>query len=781
MSPLLPYRRMLALAILFGLTGPAAAMAATPDDAPACTPGVLACAQPQERWRMCAKDDLFDFYLPGLPTAGERREAAQEISAERITTPDAERYLLEGNAELRQLDLVLRAERLDYNHASTDWKVAGDVRYQDRSLLAAAARAEGNAERSECTLEGVRYQLLGTRGNGTAEVVVVADRDRANLTGTSYSTCDRNDQQWAFAAREIALDRESGIGRARDITLRIADVPVFWFPYLRFPIDERRVSGVLLPSVGFGRRRGLDLTVPYYLNLAPNYDATLRPRLMSERGAMLGAEFRYLSDTSRGSIDFDFLAHDRRANEESRQYGEDISARRWWYRWTNESRFSPTWSASANINRVSDARYFEDFGRGLYGSAVSFLPSRLYVTGRGDWWSASLGGDDYQITDPSLAAGSAPYRRLPRLSFEAQHPVAGPLDAGMDAELVAFSKDFAQDGRRADLFPYLALEWERAGWFVRPRFGYRYTSWELDRSEAAPGTPQAGGHRDRGVPILSVDAGLRFEREFDHGRWTQTLEPRAYYLRVPYRSQADIPLFDTQEIPFSFSELFRSNRFIGADRQMDANNLSLALTSRLIDTASGEERLSASIGQIRYFDEQRVQLPGRPATDWSGSTWAGELALRLSERWRFTLAQQWNPNSEHTELSAIGVQHRFADNGVVNLSYRYRRGLVDQIDISAAIPFGDGWRLVARDNYALSVPRPFAGDPRGTGGRTLERFIGVERETCCVAWRVLARQWVRNSAGERDSAAFFELELKGLGSLGQQADAFLRRAILGYR
>jgi LPS-assembly protein len=282
------------------------------------------------------------------------------------------------------------------------------------------------------------------------------------------------------------------------------------------------------------------------------------------------------------------------------------------------------------------------------------------------------------------------------------------------------------------------------------------------------------------VPIFSLDSGLVFERSLDFRgeAWTQTFEPRAYYLRVPYRDQDELPLFDTQQIPFSFGELFRTNRFVGADRQMDANNLSLALTTRFLEDATGTERISASIGQIRYFDEQRVQLPNRPPTDYGGSTYAGELDLHLSDRWRVVLDQQWNPNTDRTDLSTLTLQNRFGHDGIVNFSYRYRRDFLEQVDVSAALPIAPGWRLIARENYALADPHPPAGSD---GSRTLEGFLGIEHDTCCIAWRLVARHWVRNAEGETDNALYFELEFKGVGSVGQKTDSFLRRGILGYQ
>lgn len=769
------HRLVLALFLAFAAApAPAAEPAA---HAPACPVGVVLCPPRPTSFAMCRQNDLLDAWVPGLPVAGERSQEPRELEADRVHSPDEDTWVLEGDVELRQLDLRLHAGRIVWHRDSTDYEATGGVTFQDRSLLVAAERAEGNAERDQCTLDGVRYQLLGARGNGVAEVAIIDDPGHARLAGVRYSTCDVSDQQWAFAARELDLDRERGVGIGRDVSFRIRNVPVFWLPWLRFPIDDRRVSGFLYPGIGLGERRGLDLTIPYYLNLAPNYDATLYPRLMSKRGLMLGGEFRYLTTHSRGSFNAQLLPHDRRAGDDETRTGQPRPEQRWWYQWQDSTRLDDTWSFRADINRVSDKSYFEDFGRGLYSSAISFLPSRAYLSGRGAGWNASIGGDQYQITDPTLADRFEPYRRLPRATLNAAWDVAGPLQAGVDGEFVAFSRREAVEGQRLDLFPWVGAAFETSGWFLRPKLGYRWTGYELSHLEYA--RPEVTARSpSRGLPIASVDAGLVFERDFrlQGHDWIQTLEPRAYYLYVPYRDQQNLPLFDTQEIPFSFGMLFRSNRFAGADRQMDANDLSLALTTRLFEAASGEERLAASIGQIRHFDPQRVQLPGRPRTDWSGSVYAGELDLRLSPRWRLVLDQQWDPNARRTELSTFTVQSRFGRGGVANASYRYRRDFLEQVDLSAAIPLNEAWRLVLRENRALSDARL-----PGSGSRTLERFVGLEHESCCLAWRVIARRWLHNSQGELDTALYVELEFKGVGSVGQATGDFLRRGILGFQ
>ncbi len=745
---LFPRRRAIAAAILLILVAPAWAAS----ESSSCPIGTLLCKKPAADWSLCRKNDLLDFYVADLPKEGERTLADTDIKGQQTNSSDGENYVLEGDASIQQLDQLIRADRFTYSRISTQWTAVGNVRYQDRDMLLSASEAKGTTDPNQATVSQVRYQLLSSRGNGRAASAVLADKDHATLDQATFSTCTLDSPGWEFRADDIELDQANGVGRAHDVTFRIGDVPVFWLPYASFPLDDRRKSGFLFPTLGYSNQRGLDIAAPYYLNLAPNFDATLTPRLMTQRGVMLGGQFRYLTDSNRGTVEAEWLPNDR-----------DTDSRRSLIHWDDSTRFNANWGASVDISHVSDDRYFEDFGRSLNIAATTLLPSSAYFRGQGSWWKASLGGDEYQITDPTLPNSVEPYRRLPRATFDADHTLVGDLDAGIKSEYVSFSKDDAVDARRLDLYPYLAYPVEAAAWFVRPELGFRYTSYQIDRDlDKSP---------HRGTPIASLDAGLRFERalNFSGDGYTQTLEPRVYYLRVPYRDQDNLPLFDTQEVPFSFGQLFRSNRFVGADRQMDANNLTVAVTSRLIEDSTGTERVSASLGQIRYFDDQRVQLPGRTSTDFSGSTYVGELDLRISDRWRATFSNQWNPNSDQTDLSAVGIQNRFGNQGVFNLSYRFRRNLLEQADASLLIPLNPTWRLVGRWNYSMF------------DRKTLEAFAGIEHDSCCVAWRLLARRYVHNIERDTTNALYFEVEFKGIGSIGQQTGDFLRRAILGYQ
>ncbi|MBL8297557.1 MAG: LPS assembly protein LptD [Rhodanobacteraceae bacterium] len=732
----------------------------------ACLPGSDQCPRKSDDFSLCKPNALLSFYLPDLPTTGKREDADTDFSAERFQSADESQYRLQGNARVQRQDQVIRADEITYWTETTAWLAQGKVRYQDRGMLLSADKAQGKTTPNTAVLDGVQFQLLSSRGNGRASQAELIDDEHARMKLVRFSTCDPDQPSWEIRADDITIDQAQGVARGHDVSLRVGDVPILWLPYARFPTDDRRQTGFLYPSFGFNGNSGLDFTLPYYLNLAENYDLTLYPRLVTQRGFMAGAEFRYLTGSSRGQIDGSWMPNDRRAGRERGQ----------WH-WDNFTSLGSHWNFTANINGVSDKRYFEDFGDSLSAIATSLLPSSVYLNSRGRGWSFAAGGDKYQITDPSLPDQFEPYVRLPRLTFDGDISLAGRLRGGIKSEFVAFDKDcYSADngsrvcpttGQRLDLYPYLSLPLEGAAWFLRPEFGVRHTRYDVETelpSQTLHANPQ------RTTPISSVDMGLIFERDTNlFGKsYTQTLEPRLYYLRVPYRDQSTLPLFDTQLLTFDFPQLFTTNRYSGADRQMDANNLTVALTTRLLESATGAERLSASLGQIRYFDTQRVQLYG-PATDYSGSAYVGELDLHLSDRWRLKVAEQWNPNDDRTDLSAISLQRRFLGDGVLNLSYRYRRNFLEQADISTLIPLNERWRLIGRWNYSLRDRKP------------LENLFGIERDSCCVIWRLLARHYLRSASGKANDAIYFEMELKGLGAIGQKTGDFLRRGILGYQ
>lgn len=707
-------------------------------------------------WSLCSLDALLPSYTPGLPLQGERDSHSTHLSARAIDVSTSEHYLLEGAVEVRRLDQILKTERLRFSQADQSYATDTPMSYQDRNILLEAASASGNLEDDSGRMDQVRYQFIQARGSGEADSIELIAGDNSVLSGVTYSTCDPGQRYWEFRARQIDLDHEAGWGAGRNMSLRVGDVPILYMPYWRFPLDDRRQSGFLVPLIGSSSNSGVDLAIPYYLNLAPNYDATLMTRLIGGRGVMVGGAGRYLFPGQSGDLEADFLPNDN-----------DFGAKRWYWRLRHDGRYANGWTFFTNLSRVSDPFYFEDFGDSLTRTATRLLFSRATLGKQWTHYRFSVGTDRWQITDPLFPEGGQPYRRQPRITFDGLQPLGGGFHFGIASELVDFRKDDAVDGERLDLYPHLTWSAERGYGFLRQELGVRHTSYRLEREQR--------NSPSRTTPIASFDAGLYFDRDAGlFGRpFVQTLEPRLFYLYVPFRSQDDIPVFDTLEPAFGFSQLFRTNRFVGADRQMDANQLGIAVSTRYIDER-GLERVSASIGQIRYFEPQRVQLPGRPPRDVSGSPVIGELDLRFDRNWRVTLGQQWDPDRSRSEFSSARLQYRFDHDAqageqiVAGLSYRYRRDFLEQFDFSLLWPVRPNLRLFNRWNYSLREDE------------TLEALVGFEYETCCTVWRAMARRYVRNVQGDYNNGVWLELELKGLGSLGRKSGQLLERAILGY-
>jgi len=792
---------------------------AASDEAVRCPVGVLICPKRKVDFVGCKKNDMLDFFVPGLPTEGDRSQTPADVEAQRITSPDKTHYTLTGDVKIQRLDQLLRADTLTVDEETTDYTADGHVRAQDRSMLVSGDHAKGTVTPSTTYLTNSRYQLIQQRGNGTAATVNETDPDHTKFTDATYSTCDIDDQQWHVHGSDMEMDQVAQRAYGHNVVMYYRNVPFFWTPYLSISLNNERETGFLTPTVDLSTRKGLEIGAPYYLNLAPNYDATIEPIYSTQRGAILEGQFRYIDYHNRFEFDGTYTPNDLNVDDERREIADaqadgaaplqaplDIRKQRYQVRVQDYNILSDNWGASVDISRVSDKQYFQDYGDTLTTAATSLLGSSAYINGRGSWWTASIGGDSNQITQPYLSEAFLPYTRLPRAVFTGEHPLIGDFAAGVNAEYVDFKKGpydvlvpnttntfsevTALEGQRLDLYPYIAYPVETAGYFIRPEVGVRYTTYDLRNvagyNATNPFSPQLTERSpDRTVPIFSLDAGLVFDRDVTWfgNTFTQTLEPRLYYLRVPYRNQNDLPIFDTQLPTFDFPSLFRNNAFVGADRQSNANNLTAALTTRLIDSNSGDQLLSASIGQIRYFDPQRVQLPGVPEVDFSGSDYVGELDLRLNDRWEFKWDQQYNPNSKvidpttamlvenlhHTDLSAFSVEHRFAGDGVFNVSYRYRRGLLEQVDSSALYPLNDRWALIGRYYYSLK------------DRELLEAFAGTQYDSCCVSFRVLLRRYI-NAIGQikPNTGLYFEIEFKGLGGTGHRAENFLRRAILGY-
>ncbi|WP_267224460.1 LPS-assembly protein LptD [Dyella silvae] len=811
----LPPRRLLAVAAALALFGgPVEAQStssqADPTPPPSnmpppavsnCPLGAFRCARRPVSYAMCRPNAMLSFYDPTLSKDSSVRDTSNTyVTAQRVDSSNQSIYHLEGDVKLERADQRLQADVTDYNNDTTDYDARGNVRYQEVGQLVSADHMRGNQDASTATADNVAYQMLTNRGNGVATQGQLLDDQRSRYLGATYSTCDVGNHVWEIRAKDIRMDKETGEGVAHNATMYLYNVPFFWLPTFTFPINDERKTGFLTPSLGNSSRGGFMLSAPYYLNLAPNYDATLDPRIYTERGVMLAGEFRYLIPGTLGQINFEYLPHDR-GDSAPDSVANTKDTDRWLLKYNDYSHIYGPWSFYTSINRASDRNYLRDFGNDLYTSATGTLASSTYVNGSGKWgaafWNAQFGADYYQNLDPSLPDTVLQYKRWPRAAFNVDWPINRWLEFGASTEAVAFRKEDVVEGNRLDLYPYLAADFRGASWYVKPKLAYRYTTYDLTGQYnmygytpgiLSPGvaTPFTSRTPSRSLPVVSLDSGLVFDRytSLFGTSYTQTLEPRLYYLYVPYRNQDNIPLFDTNLMSFDSWQLFTPNMYSGADRQMNANNLSAALTTRLLDD-NGVERLSASFGQIRYFTQQRVQLPNgvntvTPATNWSGSDYAVDFTTQLNDDWKVMSQYQWNPNTSLTDLGAITFQKRIKTDGIVNFSYRYRRQpgtnapLLEQYDASVVYPVSDRWRLIGHWTYSV------------LDKKTVEALAGVEYDTCCVALRLVGRHYVNTydyttQIGSAYNSVMLEIQFKGMGGFTGQSENALRNGILGYQ
>ncbi len=661
--------------------------------------------------------------------------AETQVMADDYRAPAGEPVRFAGDVRLMQFDQLLETEELLYDPQSRLVDIPVWLRYTDALIQIEAARAHYDVADGTGQFEEVVYRLVGHDGSGGADTVAMMASGLARLEQFDFTTCEPERPDWQLKAARVDLALDRGVGTARHARLEFKGVPVLYSPWMTFPLTDERKSGFLYPRFGRSGGDGFDISVPWYWNIAPNRDATFTGRWIEKRGVMLDTEYRFLGERQRGQLDLEVLPDDRRTGS-TRYYGQ----------FDYRARPALRWRARADLRRASDDDYFIDLGSDLIDSSVQFLRSVASISGGGRDWALDVMVDDFQVLDANVAEGQEPYRRLPRTLFEAGQALGGGVAWHVDSELVHFDRDAGVTGTRLDLHPSLRYSLDAPGWFIRPELGVRSTHYQLSGAEVTSAS--------RTLPIASLDAGLLFERPAAAGR-IQTLEPRAYYLYVPHRDQDELPDFDTRDLTFGFSQLFHHNRFTGADRQGDANQIAMALTSRLLDADDGRSLIEGSLGQIIHFSDRKVQLPEREVERRSTSATVAEAAWRPSRALAVTAGLQWDWENGETDVARLGLSYRSSNVGQAALGYRMRRDQVDQADARFRYPVNERLNLIGRVLYSFE------------DNDTLEVLGGIEYESCCWALRLTGRDYVRDRVGERQTSVFLELELRGLASLGR--------------
>lgn len=673
-----------------------------------------------------------------MPPAPDRSRSPLVIYAKELDAGKTTQGEARGNVELFRADQHISTEHVLFDPVKETVTIPGAVAYQDQQVWVNGQDAHYSFTEESGRFSLIDYGLTGSSANGSAEYIELTGGHTSQLHNLDYTTCPGEEPDWKLYARELELLHEEGIGNARGAKITFKGVPILWAPWFTFPIDDRRKSGFLYPSLGHNSDNGLEIGIPWYWNIAANQDATLEPRYFTKRGFMLTAEYRFLTRRTNGTLDFDYMPNDRETSEERHHY-----------LFRHYAAPKRRWNTVLIVERVSDDRYFQDFGTSLGQTSRQFLRSSATLNGVGRFWTFELMADNFQVIDESVQGNNEPYRRVPRIAYWLDRPLGGSgLSFALDSELVYFDRDLGVSGSRLDLYPNLYWHSYSNWGFFKPSLGYRYTNYGLDR-EGLPGDESP----NRGTLIASLDTGLIFDRVTAKGN-VQTLEPRLFYLYVPYERQDELPIFDTGEFTFGFSQLFNTNRFAGGDRQGDANQLSLAVTSNHYDGQSGAVLWSLSLGQIFYFDPQRVQLDDRPAMDDDLSPFLTEFTWRLFTRFSAVAGVQWDWERSQLDVGTLGFRYRGKRGERIGFEYRFRRDRVDQFDFRIFWPINERWRVLSRLNYS------FADDD------LLEIQGGIEYESCCWAFRTVLRRYLKNRDGEYRDGIYVELNLKGLASIG---------------
>ncbi|WAJ38219.1 LPS-assembly protein LptD [Pseudomonas sp. GOM7] len=778
---------------------------------------------------------------PGMDDTTPLDESPMFVSAKASRYEQEQQVAtLAGDVVLRQSGMQVEADEASLHQAENRGELVGNVRLRDKGMLVVGDRAELQLDNGEAKIDNAEYVLHKAHVRGSALYAKREETAIVRLKDGTYTRCEPGDNAWHLKGNNVTLNPATGFGTATNVTLRVKDFPVFYTPYIYFPIDDRRQSGFLPPSFSTSSDTGFSLQTPYYFNLAPNYDATLYPTYMAKRGLLMEGEFRYLTKSSEGQIGGAWL-NDK---EDERKLQSEYEDQRWMYSWQHKQGLDSRLFAEVDYTDISDPYYFQDLRSDLGISYDSYVNQRGTLTYRGDSYTARLNLHAYELAN---ITDITPYDRLPQLTLDGKLPFEpGGLNFAYATEYVKFDRDLRSgnfinedgvveqpwydtrvvgldraNGERLHLEPSVSLPMNSSWGFIKPQIKYMQTHYDLTLDSQGKATllqeQQYSSSQNRGLGLFSVDSGLYFDRntQLFGKNYRQTLEPRAFYLYVPEEDQTDIPVFDTGESSFSYYSLWRENRFSGKDRIGDENKLSLGVTSRWIEP-NGFERQRFSIGQAFYFEDRKVQMPGIDYRDREDATadvspYALAYQYRFNRDWRLNSTFNWDPDQRKTSSGSAMFHYQPEDNPnkVVNLGYRYRNDTVrydqasgkwlvgggdygtpgtpgyikdyykiSQHDFSVIWPLVPQWSVISRWQYDYNR------------NRTLEAFAGFEYDSCCWKLRLINRYWVDYDEvslnpslnDEADRGIFLQIVLKGLGGVvGNKVETFLDQGIQGYR
>ncbi len=717
----------------------------------------------------------------GLPILADARSASYWLEGD---------VVLSGQVNMEQGNRSISTDEARLDRNTRQAKLTGQVTVLEPGVAVQGARGQVNLDTRAATLEDVEFLLFEGGLRGVADSLQQDEQGNLKVVAGSYTRCEPGNNSWRVTSSTVRIAEGENWAVARNAVLRVNDVPIFYAPRISIPVTDDRLSGFLFPTIGYSDKDGTEVGLPYYLNLAPNYDATLIPRYVSKRGWGLESEFRYLSEWQESILAGAFLPNDDSYNgkfsrsdfderkAQGRVTGEFNPADRWLYALDHAGEIG-SFRTLVDYTAVSDRDYFRDLDSYLDVSSQIALERLGQVEYSAGGFFSRLWLQRFDRLDDGT---EDPYQRLPQLDLNYSGPLLGPLEWSLGTQAVSFDRDNSDltginraVGNRVHLEPRLQLPLSAPWGFLTLTGGYRHTVYDLrDMPDALDDSPE------RTIGLGSARAGLIFERDLSlfGTSVAHTLEPQLFYLYQEYEDQSELPNFDAAALTFSYSQLFRDNRFSGLDRIGDANQVSAGFTTRFLNSLNGREYLRLSVGEIFYFEDRRVTLSGDPTDEdrESSSAVSSELSASLAGAWRLSGTVIWDPHDNQVDEGGAAIQYRRDNQHIFNLGYRNLGAQdVDQTDVSFYWPMSRHYSVLGRWNYDL------------VNNRTIEGFLGLEYNNCCLQVRLFARRFIDSQSFtavedvEADDGLFLQIVFKGLAGIGGKVESVLEKGIRGYR
>ena len=594
---------------------------------------------------------------------------------------------------------------------------------------------------------------------GDAQMLFFEGESKKRLLKSRYTTCEVGSDDWYIKSGQLKIDDETKTAVATNATVEFKGVPILYTPWINFPYANQRKSGLLAPTWGTTTKSGFEVLAPFYWNISPNMDATLALRELSKRGIQYQGEFRYLEENFSGIDNIEYLPSDNTS-----------SKNRYFAKIKHQQNFGNGWSGGVDMQKVSDDQYFSDLSTHIITTSQVNLLQQANLNYSGNVWQFGALAQKYQTLDKV----SYPYQRMPQLTLSGSKEWDWGATTRIQNQLTRFESDPnstlpVKAGTRFSAYPSISMPITRPYGYITPKIGVSYTSYNLDNIDAAY-ISTYDKSADRTLPIFSIDSGLFFERDtrIVSRNYTQTLEPRLFYVYIPNQDQSRLPVFDTGLADLNIGTMFIENQYTGGDRINNANQLSMSVSSRLIDSDTGEQRLAATIGQRFYFEDQKVGLPGEVLRLGTSSDIIAAATAHLRNKWNIDAAWQFDTDKGETIKSNIGTRYNPEPGKVLNLSYRFTKDNLEQINLSTQWPLGASYYGLARANYSLREKT------------MIEGLAGIEYDAGCWQSRFVIQR-VQTATANANYAMFFQLELGGMASIGSNPLQLINRNIPGYK